>query len=427
MAGRPTVADRLAQALGAVLGTTELPVRLRGWDGSITGPEGAPVVAVTRGGRCAGCSGRPGSWGSGGPTSRARSTWRTTSSRLHRAAQRPEPAGPGEAAGALVSGATGWRCWASPSGWAPSGRSPRRRRRRCARPAAAGTPGPRRRGHHPPLRRRQRLLRARARPVHGLLLRRTGTEPRGIGLEDAQAAKLDLVCRKLGLRPGMRLLDVGCGWGSMAMHAARTTASGRRRHPLGGAGRVGPQAGRRGRLTDRVEIRVQDYRDISDGPFDAISSSAWPSTSARARYRSTRPAVPLLRPGGRLLNHQIARPPRRDRPATATFIDALRLPRRRAARRRHDRRAAGGAGLRSPRRRGPARALRAHPAPLGRQPGGHWAEAVGSPAPGRARVWRLYMAAARSPSRRGDMGVNQVLLQKTGAEPISPLRRTAWT
>jgi len=92
-------------------------------------------------------------------------------------------------------------------------------------------------------------------------------------LEQAQRAKLDLVCRKLGLREGQRLLDVGCGWGAMALHAAehygvRATgitlsveqaAFARKR--IAGAG-----------LSDRVEIRVQDYRDVTDGPYDAISS-----------------------------------------------------------------------------------------------------------------------------------------------------------
>ena len=88
-------------------------------------------------------------------------------------------------------------------------------------------------------------------------------------LEQAQRDKLELVCRKLGLTPGQRLLDVGCGWGSMAIHAAREhgvrvvgiTLS--QEQAAYARKRVADEG-----LTDRVEIRVQDYRDVADGPFD---------------------------------------------------------------------------------------------------------------------------------------------------------------
>jgi cyclopropane-fatty-acyl-phospholipid synthase len=131
-----------------------------------------------------------------------------------------------------------------------------------------------------------------------------------VGLEAAQEAKHELVCRKLGLRPGMRLLDVGCGWGSLLQHAAH-------RHGVTGVGitlsqeqasaarRLVAEAG----LGDRIEIRVQDYRAVADGPFDAVSSigmvehvgSAMLPTYFSQLYQ-------LLRPGGRLLNHGISFP-----------------------------------------------------------------------------------------------------------------------
>lgn len=127
-------------------------------------------------------------------------------------------------------------------------------------------------------------------------------------LDDAQIDKLDLICRKLGLGPGMRLLDVGCGWGSMALHAAEKydvsvvgiTLS--REQCQWARARV-EEAG----LTDRIEIRVQDYRDVADGPYDAISSigmSEHVGASALPGYAAK--LFGLLKPEGRLLNHAIA-------------------------------------------------------------------------------------------------------------------------
>src|SRR5215211_2076744 len=93
------------------------------------------------------------------------------------------------------------------------------------------------------------------------------------GLDVAQEAKLDLVCRKLGLRPGMRLLDVGCGWGSLALHAAG-------RHGVDVVGitlsseqaALARERAAAAGLAERVTIRIQDYRAVDDGPFDAVAS-----------------------------------------------------------------------------------------------------------------------------------------------------------
>lgn len=108
----------------------------------------------------------------------------------------------------------------------------------------------------------------------------------------AQDAKMELICQKLALRPGLRLLDIGCGWGSLVRHAARHHGV----HAVGITISAEQAAWAQARveadgLADLVEIRVQDYRDIHDGPFDAVTrsgcsnTSGWPgslSTSSRS-------------------------------------------------------------------------------------------------------------------------------------------------
>ncbi len=131
-----------------------------------------------------------------------------------------------------------------------------------------------------------------------------------MSLEQAQESKHDLICRKLGLREGkpLRLLDVGCGWGSMAMHAAarcNATVVGitLSEEQAGHARKRVAEAG----LGDRVEIRVQDYRDLRGERFDAISSIGMFEHVGKVRtgeYFETLRG--LLEPGGRLLNHAIS-------------------------------------------------------------------------------------------------------------------------
>lgn len=129
-------------------------------------------------------------------------------------------------------------------------------------------------------------------------------------LEEAQFAKFDLVARKLGLKPGMRLLDVGCGWGGMVMHAAReygvkvlgVTLS---KQQAEWARRAIADAG----LQDLAEVRHMDYRDVREGDFDAVSSIGLTEHIGAANvpeYFSF--LYGKLKPGGRLLNHCITRP-----------------------------------------------------------------------------------------------------------------------
>ncbi|WP_151477865.1 SAM-dependent methyltransferase [Streptomyces albicerus] len=239
-------------------------------------------------------------------------------------------------------------------------------------------------------------------------------------LEQAQEAKLDLVCRKLALCEGQWLLDVGCGWGSLAMYAAghygvrvvgvtisgEQAASARERVAAAGLGHL-------------VEIRVQDYRQIADSPFtpfDAISSIGMAEHVGRQRYRSYADVLHgLLKPGGRLLNHQIARRPVRDEGEYRmnAFIDRYVFPDGELAPVGSTVSLLEEAGFEvrdvESLREHYALTLRAWVANLEAR----WDEAVRLASPGRARVWRLYMAASAIGFENNTMGVNQVLAVRT--------------
>ncbi|MGZ8178943.1 class I SAM-dependent methyltransferase [Williamsia sp. SKLECPSW1] len=148
-------------------------------------------------------------------------------------------------------------------------------------------------------------------------------------LADAQRDKLDMVCRKVGLdaRPGMRFLDVGCGWGSLSLYAAQTY----------GAQVVGvtisteqkafidARIAERG-LADRVEIRIQDYRQIPDGPFDAVASIEMGEHVGQENYPTyTKALHDNVVDGGRVLIQQMSRK-HGDNPGGGPFIESYIAP-----------------------------------------------------------------------------------------------------
>ena len=254
------------------------------------------------------------------------------------------------------------------------------------------------------------------------------------GLADAQRDKLDLICRKLDLRPGQRLLDVGCGWGSLAVHAAREYGAfvvGITLSPEQAdfARKRVAEAG----LTEQVDIRIQDYRTLDDGPFDAICSVGMAEHVGTGPYGDyARILFSQLRPGGRLLNHQIAALHRKPRPATSkrtrnrSFIDAYVFPDGELAPLGTTVSVLEEAGFEvrdvEALREHYARTLRAWVANL--ESG--WRTAVRWTSPSRARVWRLYMAASAIAFEDARLGVNQVLAvraHRTGASDV-PATRT---
>ncbi len=232
-------------------------------------------------------------------------------------------------------------------------------------------------------------------------------------LDEAQEAKHELICRKLDLQPGMRLLDIGCGWGGMAMHAARrhgVTCVGvtlsRKQAEL--AEKRVAEAG----LGDVVEIRLQDYRDVADGPYDAISSIGMFEHVGLSQVKEYFDRVyALLRPQGRFMNHAIGRPPgfKKTRMTRRSFIDRYVFPDGELHEVGTIISAIQQAGFEVRHfenlREHYALTLRAWVANLD----ANWDEAVAQAGLARARIWRLYMAGSALNFEAGHTQVHQVL------------------
>jgi cyclopropane-fatty-acyl-phospholipid synthase len=245
-------------------------------------------------------------------------------------------------------------------------------------------------------------------------------------VESAQRAKLDLVCRKLDLGPDSRLLDVGCGWGSLSLHAAEefgarvvgvTVSAEQKRF-------ADERIAERG-LRDRVEIRLQDYRELAsadEGTFDAVGSLEMGEHVGERNYPAY---VEILRravrPGGRVLVQQMSRTGRH--PGGGPFIESFIAPDMymRPVGETVALLEGGGLEVRD------VQAMREH---YVRTVAG-WLERFEANVPELTalvgeevvRVWRLYLVGGALAFRDGRMGVDQILCVRPGADHSLPPER----
>lgn len=246
-------------------------------------------------------------------------------------------------------------------------------------------------------------------------------------LAEAQHAKLDLVCRKLGLEPGMRLLDVGCGWGSLSLHAAEqfgarvvgVTISAEQK-------RFAEAAARRRGLSDLVEFRLCDYRDAvpyRGAEYDAVASLEMGEHVGQSNYPTYAQVLhDAVRPGGRVLVQQMSRTGRW--PGGGPFIESFIAPdmHMRPVGETVALLEASGLEARD------VHALREHYVLTV----AGWLERfeanldaitdlVGEEL---VRVWRLYLVGGSMAFRDGRMGVDQVLLVRPGGPHRLPWTRS---
>jgi cyclopropane-fatty-acyl-phospholipid synthase len=247
----------------------------------------------------------------------------------------------------------------------------------------------------------------------------------GESLEAAQARKLDRICRKLRLAPGERLLDIGCGWGSLLIHAAQ-------RYGVDGVGvTLSVEQAQYAReriatlgLSDRIEIRVQDYRELADGPFDKIASVGMYEHVGRGELdRYVQQVHQLLAPGGLFLNHGIARL-HSEVPSENTFIYRYVFPDGELSPVTDVMASMQSAGLEvrdveSLREHYPL-TLRAWVANLAARR----EDAVAEVGAERERVWRMYMLGSALGFEDGDVTVYQVLTARPDAPHGLPLLRS---
>ncbi|MGH3414502.1 MAG: class I SAM-dependent methyltransferase [Marmoricola sp.] len=408
---RTGIAETLTTALTELLGG-EPPVRIQAWDGSLAGPADAPVLRLNR------------------PEALRRMLWHPG----ELGAAQAYVTGAIDVEGDLDTALTHVRTVTAQRGLRlrPGPRVLARLARLLRESGSLGTPlpppAPQARvhgrlhsltrdrdaiGHHYDLSNSFYSLILDSRLAYSCAYW-TSHDP-GYGIEQAQRDKLDLVCNKLGLEPGMRLLDVGCGWGALSLHAAEhfgarvlgvTISDEQRAHAQ-------KQVADRG-LADRVEIRLQDYREVSEAGFDAVGSLEMGEHVGRHNY-STYAAVldRAVRPGGRVLVQQMSR--RGAHPGGGPFIESFIAPdmHMRPLGETVDLLEQAGLEVRD------VQAMREHyvrtvAAWLAAFEANH-DRVVDLVGPEVARVWRLYLVGGSAAFRDGRMGVDQILCRRPAA------------
>ena len=428
-----SVAGRLAAVLGEVLG--DAPVRIRAWDGSEAGPDAAPVVVLR---------------------SRAavrRLLWDPDELGLARA----YVAGEIDVEGDLADGLS--RVWAVVRSRPPVSPGWRDRLRWAGTALRLGLVG---RRPAPP--REEAVLSGdkhstdrdseaisyhydQSNELYATLLDGhmayscayfradpavdPGAGDGSYGITEAQRDKLELVCRKLGLQPGMRLLDVGCGWGSLILYAAEhhgvhatgvTISAQQRDH-------VEKLVAARG-LADRVSVRLQDYREVpvpAQGPYDAVASIEMSEHVGQEQYPAYAATLHrLVRPGGRVLLQAMSHP---SAPGGGAFIERYVAPdmHMRPVWETAAMLARPGLELRD------VESIREHYAWTVRAWADtleeRWEEVVGLIGQAGARIWRLYLAGGGLTFAENRMGVDQLLFVRpddAGASNM-PATRGGWT
>jgi len=423
------VADRLAAAVRPFIGG-DLPVRLHAWDGSVAGPDGAPLVVLRS------------------PDALRRLLWHPGelgAAQAYVTGELDVPEQDGWDLGSTLTHAFAVGAERGLSGVRLSPRAMLDAVRTAAGLGALGRPPAPPASQARVSGRLHSLARDRSSISHhydlsnefySLVLEPQMAYSCGyhatpdVSLEEAQRAKLDLVCTKLGLEPGMRVLDVGCGWGSLSLHAAQhfgaqvTGVTISREQKAFIDARIAERG-----LRDRVEIRLQDYREVPERDhFDAVGSLEMGEHVGARNYPTYVEVLRRsVRPGGRVLVQQMSRQGAGGgkHPGGGPFIESFIAPdmTMRPVGETVGLIEAGGLEVRD------VHAMREHYVltvagwtanfEANRD---RLTELVGEEV---VRVWRLYLVGGALAFRDGRMGVDQVLAVRPGGPHTLPAVR-AW-